>query len=97
VIQLFATGVGQTTPAGSDGSINSLTTLMPLPSNVQVEVTIGGIPATLEFAGAAPGLITGTAQINALIPQSVIPGPAVPISFSVNGISSPTVVTIAVQ
>ena len=33
-----------------------------------VEVTIGGRPAQIQYAGEAPGLISGIAQINAIVP-----------------------------
>ena len=97
-VQLFGTGGGQTTPASVTGSVT------PIPQNASqllvvpnVTATVGGIPATVEFAGAAPGLVTGVLQVNVLIPNGVTPGPAVPVTISVNGVTSPTGTTIAVD
>lgn len=39
-----------------------------------VSVPIGGIDAIVEYAGAAPGLVSGAPQINVLIPESLIGG-----------------------
>jgi uncharacterized protein (TIGR03437 family) len=62
-----------------------------------VTATVGGIPATVQFAGAAPGLVTGVFQINVLIPANVTPGNAVPVMISIGGITTPLGTTIAVQ
>ena len=32
---------------------------------------IGGIDATVEYAGAAPGLVSGVLQVNAHVPESL--------------------------
>ena len=58
-------------------------------------VMIGGVPATTNFVGLAPGYV-GVYQVNALIPATITPGPAVSLSLSIGGVSSQTV-TIAVQ
>ena len=47
-ITLFATGVGQTTPAGVDGKLTGANeTHLVLP----VHVTVGGIPALVQYSG----------------------------------------------
>ena len=98
VISLYGTGGGQTNPPSSTGSVT------PIPQNVSqllniasVTATVGGVPATVTFSGAAPGLVTGVIQVNVLIPPSAAPGNAVPVSITVNGIASPAGTTIAVQ
>ncbi|MBI2816146.1 MAG: hypothetical protein HYX72_04315 [Acidobacteria bacterium] len=57
--------------------------------------TIGGQAARVLFSGMAPGFV-GLWQVNAEVPQSVTPGPAVPLVISAGGNTSNTV-TIAVQ
>jgi uncharacterized protein (TIGR03437 family) len=92
VISIYATGEGQTSPAGVTGSITHSTVSPVLP----VTVEIGGIAAVLQFAGSAPGEVAGVLQVNAVVPSGVVPGPAVPVSLSVGDIPSETV-TIAVK
>jgi adhesin/invasin len=52
-----------------------------------VSVTIGGIPASVQYQGLAPGYV-GLYQVNAVIPTGVTPGSAVPILMRQNGIPS---------
>jgi uncharacterized protein (TIGR03437 family) len=93
VIVLYATGEGQTTPAGVDGKIAAV----PAPQPVQgVTVTIGGQGAVVQYAGGAPGSTAGLMQINAVIPSGIPSSNAVPVSIAVGAQSSPAGVTIAV-
>jgi uncharacterized protein (TIGR03437 family) len=56
VISLYATGEGQTTPAGVDGK----TAGVPLPHpNLPASVTIGGQVTTPQYVGGAPGEVAG--------------------------------------
>ncbi len=94
VIQLFGTGEGLISPALPDGA---LATSAPYPKPMlPVSATIGGQPATVEYAGTAPEGVAGFFQINLVIPMSVNPG-NVPVVITVGGASSPSAVTIAVQ
>lgn len=63
VITLFAVGCGPTTPAIPPGQIATQTASLP-----QVNVTIGGAPARVLYAGLAPGTV-GLYQFNVEIPQ----------------------------
>jgi uncharacterized protein (TIGR03437 family) len=94
VISLFGTGEGLTNPALPDGAL-SVATPYSMPIS-PVTVTIGGIPAIVQYAGAAPGLATGVLQINAVIPMSVSPGD-VPISVTIGQVTTARQVTVAVQ
>jgi hypothetical protein len=51
-ISLFATGEGQTAPAGVDGKVANSTSVGPV---VPVTATVGGIPADVLYAGARLG------------------------------------------
>ncbi|MBI4442100.1 MAG: hypothetical protein HY649_01850 [Acidobacteria bacterium] len=64
-------------------------------TRVQPSVTIGGQTARVQFSGMAPGWV-GLWQINAEVPATVTPGPAVPLVVSAGGVPSNTV-TIAVE
>jgi uncharacterized protein (TIGR03437 family) len=94
VIQIFATGEGQTSPAGRTGTVTGSTGGAPI---LHVKVTIGGIEAPLQFAGSAPTAVAGLFQVNAVVPQGAPSGAAVPIVMSVGGVLSQSGVTIAVQ
>ncbi len=94
VVTFFATGEGQTTPNGVDGKIAGAA---PLPQPVQsVSVSIGGLPAVVDYAGAAPTLVAGVMQCNVEIPTGVAPSGAVPVQVQVGGVTS-QIVTIAVS
>jgi trimeric autotransporter adhesin len=99
-IAVYGTGGGLTNPAGVDGTLNSGISLMPLnnwvPGSSVVTATIGGKPATVLFAGAAPALITGVWQINVQVPTGLTSGPQ-PLVFTIAGQQTQSNVTIAVQ
>ena len=98
VIALYGTGGGQTNPPSVTGSVTPIPTnasqLLTIPN---VTATVGGLPATVNFAGSAPGLVTGVFQVNVTIPAGVTPGGAVPVTISIGSNSTPIGTTIAVQ
>lgn len=100
VIAVYMTGGGQTLPLGTDGSVNSLTPLMPLAgwtsTSGTVTATIGGVPAKVTFAGAAPGEVTGVIQVNIQVPTGVS-GTALALIISIDGTSTGGGPTVAVQ
>jgi uncharacterized protein (TIGR03437 family) len=93
VIQIFATGEGQTSPPGVTGSITQSSNMPVLP----VTVTIGGMDCAIQYAGSALGAVAGLLQVNAVVPAGVTPGATVPITLMAGGMRSPDGVTIAVQ
>ena len=72
-IVLFATGEGQTRPAGADGKLASVTLPKPV---LPVTVTIGGQNATVLYYGAAPFEVAGVMQLNVQVPTGLPSGPA---------------------
>ena len=94
VVVIYATGEGQTSPAGADGTVAGATLKRPL---LPVRARIGGQDAVVEYAGSAPGLISGAFQVNLRIADTVIPGPAIPIEITVGASTSQVNVTVAVR
>jgi uncharacterized protein (TIGR03437 family) len=95
VIQIFATGAGETTPPLAAGEAAPVGGNPLVLTKVQPTVTIGGKNAKVQFSGMAPGFV-GLWQINAEVPADVTPGMAVPLVITAAGVASNTV-TIAVQ
>jgi uncharacterized protein (TIGR03437 family) len=99
VVAIYLTGAGATNPASADGAVTG--GAAPFPAVTQaVGVTIGGVPVPVEqivYSGAAPGSVEGLVQINAVIPQSVTPGPSVPIVVTIGGVSSQPGITLSVN
>lgn len=93
VVQIFATGEGQTDPPGVDGKPAAPPLPRPL---LPVSVTIGGVSAPVLYAGGAPGLIAGVFRVNARLPESLAPGPQ-PIVLTVGAASSQPGVTLALK
>ena len=92
VLSLYATGEGQTLPAGVDGKPAAA----PLPQPVAaVTVTLGGVAAEVRYAGGAPGLIAGVMQVNVVVPGGL--AGAVPVVLTVGGVASQGGVTVAVR
>jgi uncharacterized protein (TIGR03437 family) len=82
-VMLFGTGGGQTNPPSVEGEITPLG-LWPLITSPQVEIiaipggpssppmTTTTMPLTMQYAGAAPTLVSGVTQLNVTLPN-VIP------------------------
>lgn len=92
-ITIYATGVGDVSPAVSDGAPDAAGYAKPL---LSVTATIGGAPAEVVYAGGDTGLSPGTIRIDLAVPSSVT-GNAVPVAITVGTASSQPGVTIAVN
>ena len=95
VIVLYATGGGQTSPFVADGSVVTAG-LLPRPV-LPVTASIGGQPATVLYAGGAPGMAAGVLQVNVQLPDGLAAGSSVPVTITAGGQSSQPGVTIAVR
>jgi uncharacterized protein (TIGR03437 family) len=85
-VSLYGTGFGQTDPPGQDGAFTLVPPagVLPLPILQPITVTIGGIPAKINYAGGAPGIVQGVMQVNAQIPSGLPAGnAAVVVTFAV--------------
>lgn len=93
IVQIYMTGEGVTSPPGTTGAITANATTVPV---LPIAVMIGGQPATVVFAGEAPGLVAGVLQINVMIPPTVSSG-ANQVSVTIGSNTSQPNLTVAVQ
>jgi len=93
IVVLYATGEGQTSPGGVDGRISTEVVPKPL---APVSVQIGGMPAEVLYAGAAPQAVAGLLQLNVRVPVSLSRG-ANPVVLTVGANSSRSDVTITIR
>ncbi len=94
IVSLYATGEGQTSPAGKDGQIATTTYPKPL-RPVQVFIN-GKLAPEMFYAGAAPGAVAGLLQVNVRIPADT-PSGDVPLEIRVGEAASQPGLTVAVQ
>ncbi len=93
VVQIFLTGQGATTPPAVTGQLPQAPFAAPL---LPVAVTIEGRVSRIQFVGLAPGLV-GLLQVNAVVPDEVVPGAAVALQVTVGSAQSQAGVTLAVN
>jgi uncharacterized protein (TIGR03437 family) len=93
VVSVFATGEGQTSPPGVDGSIVPASGLRH--PAAPVTASIGGQQADVVYAGSAGGQVSGLFQANLRVPSSLPAGPAA-VTLTV-GLTSQPGVTVALQ
>lgn len=86
-ISLYATGEGGLTPAGSDGRLAPIVAPFPQPQ-ASVSVTVAGQPASVIYAGSAPGEVEGLMQVVLQVPQGVQAGGYVPVVLQVGAAST---------
>jgi uncharacterized protein (TIGR03437 family) len=90
VIVLYGVGFGPVSPAIPEGQI--VQQLNGLPS---FDISIGGAPATVQYAGLAPNFV-GLYQFNVVVP-SIASNTAAPVTFSVSGTAGTQTLYLAVQ
>jgi uncharacterized protein (TIGR03437 family) len=94
IVVLYVTGEGLTDPPGVDG--RPAVGVYPKPL-AAVSVDIGGLPATVQYAAAAPGYVAGVLQINAQMSPNVQAGNAVPVHVEIGGVTIQDGVTLVVR
>ncbi len=95
VISIYAEGAGLMSPGLGDGVVignSNLTT-----PGLTVTASIRGVDATVQYAGAAPGYVSGLLQVNVVVPDSIDFGNLVPLTLAVGPFASQLDVTIAVK
>jgi uncharacterized protein (TIGR03437 family) len=93
IVVLYATGEGQTDPAGVTGRAAQAPFAAPV---LPVSLTIAGIPAQILYAGSAPGF-AGLMQINTRVPSGFVPPGDLAVELAVGPYRSQAGVTIAVR
>ncbi|MEO8098459.1 MAG: IPT/TIG domain-containing protein [Acidobacteriota bacterium] len=99
IVVLYLTGEGDyatlITPRTGfivPGTLTPLPQLNPLPV-----VTMGGAPATVQYAGPMIGGILGLLQVNVVVPAAATKGNAVAVSLDIGGVVTQTGVTLALK
>ena len=90
LITLYGVGFGPVTPNIPPGQVAQGDT-----SLANFSISIGGVPATLPYAGLSPTFV-GLYQFDVTVPQ-VAAGNAVPVTFTLGGVSGTQTLNIAVQ
>ncbi len=100
-VAVYMTGEGQTSPSGVTGAVTPVNGSGLKKPVLAVAATVGGLPATIAYAGSAPGDVNGVMQVNLQIPANAVSGPQpVVITFSSPGsatLSTQAGVTVQVQ
>jgi uncharacterized protein (TIGR03437 family) len=91
-VVVYFTGGGATDPPGVTGSVSSQAQYL-----VGVTATVGNVPATVTYAGSAPGFVDGVNQLNIQLSPNTPPGNALPLAIMVGGQVSPATATLSVQ
>lgn len=93
IVTFFVTGEGLLDPPGATGVPAAAPYGKPL---LPVRLTIGGYPASILYAGAAPGQV-GMLQINARVPAGYVPTGALRVELRMGEALCQEGVTIAVK
>lgn len=92
-IFVYGTGGGAISGGATDGALapgqGSLVTQ-------PVTATIGGVPAKVQYAGSAPGLVNGAIQVNLQVPSGLAPGPQ-PVVITIGTAATQSGITVAVK
>jgi uncharacterized protein (TIGR03437 family) len=86
IITFYSTGEGRTNPESVTGQITGSVLNRPIR---KVSVVIGGQPADVLYAGAAPGQVAGVMQVNVRVPEGVLRGIGASLVFTVGDASGP--------
>jgi uncharacterized protein (TIGR03437 family) len=78
-VQMYGTGLGQTTPAGVDGTITPTSNypkqVYPVALTISMNPLFSApLPMNVFYAGPAPGLAAGVCQINVYVPVGAVSG-----------------------
>lgn len=93
ILMVYGTGFGLLQSTVSDGQIVTGPVALASP----VSATIGGMPAEVLYAGAAPALIAGLTQVNLQVPQGLPSNPYSSIKLSIGGATTPPGVTVSIR
>ena len=92
IVALYGTGFGPLLPPAVEGQPGVISA-----TQLPVVATIGGQPADVLYAGAAPQLPGGVVQINLRIPAGIPTLQPAPVAIKVGDVSMPNGITVAVR
>lgn len=93
IVMVYGTGFGALTQPVIDGQPVAGADIGAL----GVTATVAGQQASVLYAGSAPGLVAGVAQINVQLPAGVVHNLTAPLVLTVAGSSTINGVTVAIQ
>ncbi len=93
-LSFLATGLGQTTPAGSTGMIAGDGQKRPI---LALAATVGGVDAVVLAVSPVADLVEGAYRVEIRLPEQSATGPEVPVVLRAGETSSAQGVTIAVK
>jgi uncharacterized protein (TIGR03437 family) len=96
-ITIFATGAGMWNQPVLDGQVLINVLQSAIAPQAPVALTIGGQPAQILYAGAAPYMVSGVLQVNAIVPQGVASGSQPAILMVGQADNSKQSVTVAIE
>ena len=94
VVTMYVTGVGQMNPPGVDGTVSTAPFAVPV---LPLTVYFNGQQGQILYAGAAPGIVAGVVQINAIVPDSMSGDYNVQVTIQAGNSSSPNALTVNVE
>ena len=105
IVSVYMTGEGQTSPPGVTGAIVPVNAPAPWKQpRLRATATVAGLPATVQYYGSAPSMVSGIMQVNLQIPARVdLPSGRVPIVITLTdpltgaSFSTQAQVTVSVQ
>jgi uncharacterized protein (TIGR03437 family) len=95
VVAVYMTGEGVTSPQAITGGVAPLNGSGLNSPVLAVTATVGGLPATVLYAGSAPGFVYGAMQVNVQIPAGLTG--VQPVVISIGGNPTQSQVTVQVQ
>jgi uncharacterized protein (TIGR03437 family) len=96
IVTFYAAGAGAMSPPVADGTVSGPGPAQPVPA-LPVTVSIRGVDAAVQYAGAAPMYVSGLLQVNVTVPTSIDFGNLVPLMLNVGNFGSQLDVTIALK
>jgi uncharacterized protein (TIGR03437 family) len=77
-----------------DGKVTTAPYPAPL---LPISITVAGAPANYQFAGEAPGLVSGVLQLNVQIPSTLTTTGNVPLIVTIGSNSTQSGVTVNIK
>lgn len=97
IVFFYATGFGQTLPAGATGRIAGTNLPVVLQQPLPITVMFGSTKGLITYDGPAPAIIAGVSQVNVVVPKDAPFGATVLLSVQVGNSTSQPALTVALK